>query len=453
MKHRLFWKFCLFIATGTVLLFYFVDLAVNYTEEGMSHLHEVDRATLNAWGQQAELLYQSGDHSALKQWLDDLKAKEQTWVALAEFSIHHLAGDDLESQNLESYNLGRNVDWKVHLYFAENPVMEIPFQQNRLSLLIELPERMRPGSYWPTVRILIQVILPLLLLSLLCYFLYRHIMTPLVKLQRATKAFTSGNYDVRVRKQLGRRGDELAALGQTFDSMAERIGELIISQRQLIADLSHELRTPLARLDIAIECVIEGEGERDKNLQRIQRESQQIRRLVDDTLTLAWLENEKPDLQQEDLDLVDLVDVLVADARFEFQDRHLICGLPDSAMLKHSNHQALGQAIENVLRNAMRYTPVGKTVELTLEGSGQLYLLRITDQGPGVKENLLETIFKPFYRVDKSRQASGGSFGLGLALAKRQLEAVGGSIWANNGAHGGLAVSIQLPKVNQTLQM
>ena len=271
-------------------------------------------------------------------------------------------------------------------------------------------------------------------------------MIPLTALQTATQAFSRGDYTVRVEATMGSRNDEIAHLAQTFDSMAEKIGEQIVAQRRLIADLSHELRTPLTRLDIALESVIDNHQEHDKNLQRLQRESQLIRSLVDDTLTLAWLENEKPDLQHEDIQLIDLLDVYVEDAKFEFSDRQLICHVPESAIIKKSNHQALGQAIENVLRNAMRFTPAGKSVVIELEEKKRHYQLTITDQGPGVKAEWLETIFTPFFRVDQSRQVSGESFGLGLALARRQLDAIGASIAATNAQPNGLIVTIMLPK-------
>ena len=447
MKRRLFWIFCLVLAIGTVSLFYLIGLAVDFTEEDMSHLSVDDRATLREWGHQAELLYRQGDTRSLNSWIDKIKEEENTWVAVAGFSMQRIAGDDLQQKNISTYNIGRNVDWKIHLYFKDNPVMEIPFQQTNISLLVELPQRMRPGGLWPTAHWLLQVVMPLILLILLCYLLYQYIMSPLAKLQNATQAFTDGRFDVRVREQLGRRDDEISALAQTFDGMAERIGELIINQRQLIADLSHEMRTPLARLDIAIECLFEDDADCQKNLERVQRESRNIRKLVDDTLTLAWLENEKPSLQQENVELVDLLDVLVNDARFEFHDRQLNSNLPNTAVIENSNHQALGQAIENILRNALRYTPAGQSVDLYLQECPLVYELLIADQGPGVIEKLLEKIFEPFYRVDKSRQASGNSFGLGLALAKRQIEALGGHVFARNAPSGGLNVFIRLPKL------
>lgn len=165
---------------------------------------------------------------------------------------------------------------------------------------------------------------------------------------------------------MGERNDEFYELASSFDQMATRIGEQLISQRQLIADLSHELRTPLTRLDIAVAATKQEGDVGSENIERIARESQHVRRLVEDTLNLAWLENEKPELQQESLELTDLVDVLVEDAKFEFADRNIVCELPDTALVKNTSHRAAAQAIENILRNALRYTPSGKTVELLL---------------------------------------------------------------------------------------
>ena len=181
-------------------------------------------------------------------------------------------------------------------------------------------------------------------------------------------------------------------------------------------------------------------------MDRIARESKHVRQLVEDTLHLAWLENEKPELQQESLELTDLVDVLVEDAKFEFADRNIICEMPDSALIENTSHRAAGQAIENILRNALRYTPTGKTVELHLTESGSEFNLHILDQGPGVPEELLKTIFNPFFRVDKSRKRDGSSFGLGLALAQRQLATIRGSVSAMNRESHGLSMLITLPK-------
>ncbi len=445
MTNKLFLKLCLIIALSLVIVFYLLNLLTSKTEDGMSYLSSIDKQTLNYWGKQAEKLYLSGDKQALDNWLAIQQKQENTWMVVAAFDIENIAGETLKSEYYQGYNLGRNVDWKIHLYFDLNPVMQMPFSDKKTSLLVYLPDRMRPGSYWQHTKITLQIIVPAILLILLSYLLYRYIMTPLLQLKMATREFGKGKFDVSAKKMMGKRNDEFSELAITFDQMAVRIGEQLTSQRQLIADLSHELRTPLTRLDIALEKE-NSLPTPSENIKRIDRESKQIRKLVEDTLTLAWLENEQPKLQQESIELIDLLDVLIEDAKFEFPNNPIISHFPNTAIVKNSSHRAAGQALENVLRNALRYTPVGKTVSLFVSEEGDEFKIKVIDQGPGVPEQLLNTIFKPFFRVDSSRSADSDSFGLGLALAERQLAAIRGSITANNETHGGLCMTINLPK-------
>ncbi|OZB12469.1 MAG: hypothetical protein B7X58_11455 [Marinobacter sp. 34-60-7] len=226
--------------------------------------------------------------------------------------------------------------------------------------------------------------------------------------------------------------------------MAERIGDLILSQRRLIADLSHELRTPLTRIDMAISCVEEGIDTRHF-LPRIRRECNLMRGLVEDTLTLAWLENEKPDLNAETLDLTDLIHSILDDARYEYPDHRICADLPDQAVLAGSSHRALAQAIENVVRNACNYSPAGGSVEVRLVPEPGGYRLTVLDQGPGVPDDQLERIFKPFYRGSATRDSVPDGHGLGLALTRRQVEATGGWVRARNLERGGLAMDLWFP--------
>lgn len=455
MNRRLFWKLCLIIATGVVAFFYVINLLSLETEEGMSFLAEEDQQQLIIWGKEAESLYLSAAPDLLQGWLTELKQQENTWVSIASFDVSHIAGEPLALPFDAEYNLGRSVEWKVHLYFDENPVMELPFADGNTSFLIQLPERMRPGSHLGYTQVVMQIILPMILMGLLSMLLYQHIMSPLKKLERATKEFSRGNFNVRVKKLLGNRSDELSELANTFDQMAARVGELIINQRQLIADLSHELRTPLTRLDIAVESFEQNHNPRE-NIERINKESRHIRKLVEDTLTLAWLENEQPHLQEESVNLVDLVDILVEDAKFEFPEHHIEIILSDAKaasksssepyVIANSSHRALGQALENIIRNALRYTPKGKTVSIHIDTLTEGYRVNISDQGPGVEEQYLTSIFKPFFRIDKSRAADSNSFGLGLALAQRQLAAIKAKVSAFNHAQGGLCMSILIPQ-------
>lgn len=443
MKREFLWKTCLIFAIGLVAFFYILSVLTLKTEEGMSFITEPDRQQLKAWAKTAEELYLSGDKLALNQWITELKQKESTRVSITNFNIENIAGEYINVDAVEAYHFGRSVDWKIHLYFEQNPVMELPFSKAKGSFLIKLPERMRPGGYWLTTKIVLQILLPMSILLLLSIWLYRHIITPLHQLEKATTAFSKGNFDIRVRKRLGNRNDEFAHLASTFDQMASRIGELIENQRQLISDLSHELRTPLTRLDIAVNNFEAGDSQ--QHLERISRESIHIRKLVEDTLTLAWLDNEKPIIQQEDVDLVDLLDVVVDDAKFEFSNRELVLETPNNAIIHNSSHQALCPALENIIRNALRYTPVGKKVLVKLAEHRTYYCLEVTDQGSGIPEEYLDKIFRPFFRVESSSEAGNNSFGLGLTLAKRLLNSVRADISAKNHQSYGLTVTITLP--------
>ncbi|MEM7360235.1 MAG: histidine kinase sensor domain-containing protein [Pseudomonadota bacterium] len=446
MTRKLLWKLCLIMAAGIVALFYVINYVSLRVEEDMSMIRAADRSELRSLGAQAERFHAAGDVTGLESWLEELKTTQGISAAVVSFEFNHLAGETEFESKYQGYNLGRSLEWQIHLYFEENPVMEIPFENGLASFVVQLPPRMRPGGYWPATRVALHVVIPLSLLVLLTLLLYRHIMVPLRQLQRTTQEFSSGSLDARVGDALGNRDDEISELANTFDQMASRISGQLVSQRQLIADLSHELRTPLTRLDIAITQALSNDAG-NANLSRIERESEHIRKLVEDSLALAWLENEQPQLERENIDLVDLIDVIVDDAKFEFPDHQISANLPSSAQLKNSNHRSLGQALENIIRNALRYTPQGESVNLNLDSSAEnQYTITIEDNGPGVPANLLELIFQPFYRIDPSRNQETDSFGLGLALARRQLHAIGGKVFAKNRIPTGLCMSVVLPK-------
>tara|TARA_R110000737_G_scaffold84003_1_gene116507 strand:- start:266 stop:1219 length:954 start_codon:yes stop_codon:yes gene_type:complete len=316
---------------------------------------------------------------------------------------------------------------------------------------------MRPGAFLIYAKVFLQIALPLILLSILSFVLYQHVMTPLRRLENATNAFSEGKLDVRVSPYLSVRNDELTRLAATFDHMAERISKLIYNQRQLLADLSHELRTPLTRIDMAVDFVEQNINPKQA-LERLRSEASTMRNLVEDTLTLAWLNNESPRLNNDDFDLVELLDVICEDARFEYPDRRLTSVLPENVLITHSSQIALGQAIENIIRNALRHTPTESEVNVSFANCNNQYTLIVRDQGTGVPDEMLSDIFKPFFRVDKARSSdsrlaptqNNHGFGLGLALAHRQIAAVGGTIKALNyysekGHRASLQIIISIP--------
>ncbi|MCP4595277.1 histidine kinase sensor domain-containing protein [Neptuniibacter sp.] len=442
MNHGLFWKLFAILVAGTVVLFAGIHWLVNHTEREMSYIADHHQQEMRAWANHAESLYVKGDMDELNRWIIQLQDKEYTWVAIVSPELHLIAGNKIDQSYVDEFRLGRSIEWMIHLYHNYNPVMDLFFEDGETHFIIRLPQRMRPGNLWQTTQLMLQVGLPFCVLAVVCLLLYRHLVSPIRKLEKTTRQFAAGNYDVRVRDSLGRRNDELASLAQTFDAMAEHTGGLIVTQRQLIADLSHELRTPITRIEMALNA--KDQQASQDSIERIKKDVACIRALSEDALTLAWIDTEKPIISSEPMDLVDLLDSIIDDARFEFFDRRIQAYLPDVAPIEGSNNRVLGQALENVVRNALRYTPVGGQVEVELIKLKDHFQLTIADQGPGVPDEYLEKIFQPFFRVEKERGKDSGGFGLGLALAKRQIEALSGRISAANQPQGGLLITVTL---------
>lgn len=456
MKNRLLIKLCCIIGAGTVLLFWVIDILSNQAEQSMSFIDEQYKQELQGYAKQAEDIYTRQGKVALDTWLTELQKQEQTWAAVASSNVVTVSDSDLSDKYVDGIKLGRSLDWMIHLYFEYNPIMDIPFSNQNTHFLIQLPQRMRPGKYYTHAGLAIKFALPLILLSLLSLVLYQHLMSPLRRLENATKQFSEGNFDVRINASLDSRDDELTALADTFDHMADRTSKLIASQRQMLSDLSHELRTPLTRMDMAVDF-LEQQLDPKKAADRLRYEAANMRDLVEDALTIAYLDTERPKLNNESFDLAELINVICEDSRFEYPKHTLITHLPDLALIKNSSQRALGQAIENVIRNALHHTPTNKNVIVSLSKTDTSYSLVIQDEGQGVPEELLEDIFKPFFRVDKARTLSDAQsgqkrsgFGLGLALALRQIEATKGNIKASNyysleGQKLGLNITIELP--------
>ena len=448
MRNTLFWRLSASITLATVILFLFINELTDKTEWHMSFIAKEHQEQLRNYAKEAEEMYLKGENEALKAWLQTLQKQENTWAAIVKSELNPMLGGYIQQDYLDRFVLGRGVDWKIHLYFNYNPIMEVPFVDKHTHFLIQLPTRMRPGAYWKHVDLILQIALPLLPLLLLTWLIYRYVMSPLQRLAIATRKFSEGDYEARARPDLGVREDELTDLADTFDQMAENTSKLIIQQRQLIADLSHELRTPITRMEMAIGSAKQNISV-DQLLPRLEKETNDIRALIEDTLTLAWLENEKPKLKGEEFDLIELINVIIEDAKFEFPDAQFIIDFPQQLNLLDCSQRALVQALENLIRNALKYSPAEKSITIKVEKDKAHVIILISDQGEGVPQEHLENIFKPFFRVDKSRDKQPDGFGLGLALARRQIEALSGSLKANN-VSSGLQMKIQLPYKNKT---
>jgi two-component system OmpR family sensor kinase len=273
-----------------------------------------------------------------------------------------------------------------------------------------------------------------------------YVAKPVRTLKSAIDAASDGNLRSGIAEAIGSRHDELADLGRDFDRMAERLRALIDAQQRLLHDVSHEMRSPLARVQAAIGLARQQPDLANAAMDRIEHESMRMDTLIGSLLTLARLQAGFVGSMDEQIDLDELVMAVIDDAGFEADAKgRRITLVSACGAAVRGNADLLRRGIENIVRNAIKYTFEHGTVavETGFTADGRRVRITVDDQGPGVPEADLGAIFEPFFRAASATGHEG--HGLGLAIAKRAIEAHGGSIRASNRAVGGLRVQIELP--------
>jgi signal transduction histidine kinase len=281
------------------------------------------------------------------------------------------------------------------------------------------------------------------LVVLLCYGFAYHLTSPVSRLRSVVDCFGRGDFSARAPAN---RKDELGELARSFNQMAGRIQTLLAAERRLLLDISHELRSPLARLGVAVELARSGE-DRDHMLDRIQKEADRLNELVGELLQVTRVEAD-PSVQKTDtVHLDELLADLVYDSLLEAKakDCTLLLKAPASAVVS-GDEELIRRALENVIRNAIRYAPGGTAVEIELAKFHDAAVISVRDYGSGVPDEALSRIFDPFYRVDSDRNRASGGLGLGLAIARRSVQLHKGKLSAQN-AHPGLLVTLEFPIV------
>ncbi|WP_313176467.1 HAMP domain-containing sensor histidine kinase [Massilia sp.] len=302
------------------------------------------------------------------------------------------------------------------------------------------------GPFSPMGRpipMLAAIIVSLFFAALLAWYFSR----PIRALRSAFEAASAGDLSPRFTDGDRLGGDELNDLGRDFDRMSGQLRALMDGQRRLLHDVSHELRSPLARLQAAIGLAHQQPDKIATSLERIERESVRMDKLVGELLALSRLEA-NPDLPKSDaIDMQELVDGISQDARFEAGDDGPAIEVDIDGELVANVRGApdlLWRAVENVVRNAVKHGGAGGQVDIRLYARGRQVYVDVLDRGPGILDADLPTVFEPFFRSNPSKNNVDGH-GLGLAIAQRVVHAHGGTIEARNREGGGLQVAITLP--------
>ena len=420
-----------------------------------NEIMEVLNATLPSVGASAVNAYETGGCSGLQQYAASLR---QT-IYLADTANHLLcetagfpvAADALKAADKEpgvfSNSVGDEYLWSTAIHSASG---------RRYLFLLSRP--LIGNKHW--LRDLLHFAFPQLPVAIVVcgattFVLVLLLTRPISRLRLAARNLANGELATRVPNPGGEErlfgGDEIQELVHDFNYMAERLERLVGAQKILLRDVSHELRSPLARLSVALELAREeAPPVMMGHLQRIEREAGRLNLLIGQLLRLSSMESTDASTQTEEFRLNGLLENMLPDAEFEAQRR--LCTI---RVLNHcdcivrGNPELIYRAIENIVRNAVRYTREQSVVELKIsceERAGvRMVILDVSDDGPGLPENELENIFRPFYRVDDARERDTGGFGVGLAIAERAVRLHHGEVRARNRPDGGLVVSLSLP--------
>lgn len=400
--------------------------------------------------------YESGGPAGLNKKLDEFNSSLKLQAFLFDDQGKELAGRIAPEW---AYRLSKGLDPQAFPLFRRLSARRFVTHQvtaadgHNYIMVAEVPPRpwlplLRQKPPGAGLEILAMAVL---VSGLICYLLARYLTSDVRKLRAATQQLAAGDLSARADAPRGARQDEIAQLVRDFNTMAERLQDLVNAQSRLLNDISHELRSPLARLSVALGLAWQRTGpDAHSVLERIELEANRLNELIGRLLTLARLEGGDDAMHRTPISLDELIRDIAKDADFEAQSRQcrVHCVIQNEITILGSP-SLLHSAVENVVRNAMRHTREGTEVEISMTVEGHNgkseAVIRVTDRGPGVPKEALDKLFRPFYRLDDARGRQTGGVGLGLAITDRAVRLHGGTVRASNRPEGGLMVEIRLP--------
>lgn len=349
----------------------------------------------------------------------------------------------LIEESSQGQQLPDSVRERMGSWYHQRPAI---IELNEDGRLVAWPRTGRQGWMHPRFLRVMELSVGFVLLTLTCWWIARLISRPLRHMEQTARQIASGDLSLRVSRQIAGRRDEIGLMASAFNAMTERLCDLLERQNQLMRDISHDLRTPLARQRIAIELAADSDADPEL-MASILRQNERLEVMTSQLLTLYRSSSAEDGLEREPVDLIVTLNEVLGDAADYAEQRRVDCHFEAAADCRQvtvlGNLQLLYRAFENVLQNALDYTPPGKTVSVVLSRQDDHLRCDITDDGPGVPENVLSHLFEPFYRADQSRRGKG--WGLGLAIASNIVRSHDGRVEASNPPSGGLQVSLWLP--------
>ena len=444
-RSSLYWRLLgWFCAANLVVLFVGGVLAQRFIE--YTTAVEIDWAAL---AQDADQTYQQGGEPALDAWSRQQRHEGidatlfEQGRPLSPMRMGRLIPRDLSTWLAAGHDV--LVQPRPGLYLAVQPVVGADGQTRQLVALSRSHTRLRQHTR-QTILLTVQTVLSLLLIGLIGWWVARSVARPVAALRAATRRVAAGELSARVDWQGGSARDELAQLAGDFDAMAERIEALVAHDRGVLQDLSHELRSPLARLQLILDFAQRSKdaAEAARYFQQAEDEIARLDRMTGEMLALSRLEGGLPGMQAEPVELTELARACIAQAQLEASARGITLAL-DAATpaVVLGNAQLLERALDNLIGNASKFSPADTRITLSVAQDGTQAELRVRDQGPGVPDDELASLFRPFFRGSNAARADG--LGLGLGIVQRVVRVHGGHVEARHAPGGGLEVSMRLP--------
>lgn len=356
---------------------------------------------------------------------------------------------DAQGNNVLDLPMPPGIAMALSGQYAEGERADLHIEAAGLHGYLVVGREMRLPILWLIARPggrAVLILTGLLVSAMISVMLARFIVQPVKRMRDAGHRVAAGDLTVRVAHTVGSRDDDIAKLARDFDHMTQRVQTLLANQQRLMRDVSHELRSPLARLQALLSIARQRTGDSEAmQLDRMESELSRLDELIGNVLAFARLEA-MDRIRFQPIDLIDLIQNILDDASLEAQtsDRELRLQGPERCVLAIDG-SAVAQAVENVVRNALRHTADGTIVDVSVERTGSGVRIIVEDRGPGVPEEALSQLFDSFFRVETGRSTRSGSGGLGLAITERSVRLHGGSVHAENRDGGGLRVVMILP--------
>ncbi|MCD8524669.1 MAG: ATP-binding protein [Gammaproteobacteria bacterium] len=448
MLRKLYWKIFIWFWLAMCLTIVVIALISSRVTQQSSSGDDDQHVFISAISAAAIIMINSGDKAQIVAWQDYLHRHYEIQLML--LSLDSSDRTEMSDVFLPIVNKIQHNNLKANTVISPPFVIGQPIMDNagrHYRLVAKLPEEVFEHYSFNRGNIIFRFVAAILMGGFICYLLSLYLLRPIRVLQRAARKLGRGEFQTRVSALLGDRKDEIGELANDFDDMARRLELLVQSKQQLLQDISHELRSPLARLSVALEIARDKSPHLIKELARIEHETEKLSELIRQILSLSSLDALNTPRSFGAVDLVELLNSIVSDANYEAQSYRALpitLSAPQHCLIQ-ANYDLLRSAIENIIRNALRYTPHDGAISVALVEKDKEIEINVEDSGPGIPEEMLLHIFDPFFRADTSRTQETGGFGLGLAIAKRAILLHKGTIMAKNLTESGLRIMITLP--------